>query len=140
MKKHNPSQNTDLRNAGVKAPIGTAQRINEWLSPSSELDKLAAACDVIGVNMCVHVICVVLLVFYKQIRRGVQNRSGHWPHIWNMEIRQRHSYSTHTSIHSYPYFTPPQNGGEAWQIDNVPIGTYILACLSSCVMWLVYLP
>ncbi len=37
----------------MKAPIGTAQRINEWLSPSPELDRLAAACDLIGVNMYV---------------------------------------------------------------------------------------
>lgn len=53
---HQPTQiglRADLRNAGVKAPIGTAQRINEWLSPSPELDRLAAACDVIGVNMYV---------------------------------------------------------------------------------------
>lgn len=41
----------DLRNAGVKCPIGTAQRINEWVSPGPEIDKLAGHCDVIGVNL-----------------------------------------------------------------------------------------
>ena len=39
-------------------------------------------------------------------------------------LAQNLTLSTHTrhnTTHSYPYFSTPQNGGEAWQIDNQPI-------------------
>ena len=51
----------DLRSAGINKPIGTAQRINEWLSPSPEIDKLAAACDVVSTHAG-YIIPVVVVV------------------------------------------------------------------------------
>lgn len=39
---------TDLRKAGVKAPVGTVQRMTEWVMDDPNMDRLAEACDVIG--------------------------------------------------------------------------------------------
>lgn len=38
----------DIRKAGVKAPVGTVQRMTEWVMDDPSLDRLAEACDVIG--------------------------------------------------------------------------------------------
>jgi hypothetical protein len=168
---------TDLRNAGVKAPIGTAQRINEWLSPSPELDRLAAACDVIGVNMCVCVftrvcviVCMCVCAFIGVLSRLMWCLCGYWCGLvcrrrvglvlvlWIKSWRAlpgqfmlnsldppfpHTPHQNHTLLVcmpacvgcrcSYPYFSTPQNGGEAWQIDNAPIGPCVV-----CVCWCVW--
>lgn len=39
---------TDIRAGGVKAPVGTVQRLTEWVMDDPSVDRLADACDVIG--------------------------------------------------------------------------------------------
>jgi hypothetical protein len=105
---------TDLRNAGVKCPIGTAQRINEWVSWSPEIDKYVCVC------VCLYVFIWIYASLYL------------FPALLLIHTHTHTHTHTHRlagacdviGVNIYPYFSTPTNDGEAWQMVNTPMGEY----------------
>jgi exo-beta-1,3-glucanase (GH17 family) len=48
--RHMQDVREGLREKGVQVPVGTVQRLTEWLREKDEMDRLAEASDLLGVN------------------------------------------------------------------------------------------